>query len=236
MDSTDTIFNKDKITKLLSIKHNNKFIQRKSIAIKNNTWRIVNTYNNQEQMNANLNKLSSKTYNIIFKNINILFKDSEYDDNLINIYFDKTINDMINTDLYINILIQDETLKNKYLEKFYKLNTSTLDLSDKNNYVNIDKFSNYHKLTSYLFKNSLIDFNLYRNIYNNLFEICKNIKDEYLLNIYIKSLHNLILYSIDIIKSSEFCDIVKNNIDNLINITDTNKKIQFLVMDISELF
>lgn len=232
----DSIFNKDKINKLLSIKNNNKFIQRKNTTKDMNNWRIVNTHNIQEIMNANLNKLSINTYDKVVNKINTQFKETNYDESLVNIYFEKTLTDTANIDLYSNLLQENEKLNEKYLEKYNKINIIQLDLTDKNNYVNIDRFINYHTLSSYLIQKSIINSDKFTDIYNSIIKLIKETSDENLLNTYIKSLNNLIQYSVSFIKeNSLLLNTVNNDINYLIDYIKSKKKLQFLLMDISDL-
>lgn len=235
LSTHDSIFDKDKINKLLSIKHNNKFIQRKNITKNINNWRAVNSHNIQEIMNANLNKLSINTYDKVVDQINTQFNETNFDDSLIDIYVDKTLTDTTNIDLYTRLLQENQQLNEKYLIKYHKINITQLDLTDKNNYANIDKFINYHTLSSYLVQKSIITFEKFNDIYDVIINLLKNTNDENLLNTYIKSLYNLIQHSLNNIKNSNLLTTISSDIKYLIELTKSQKKLQFLIMDISDL-
>ena len=248
--SITTIFSKEIITSLLEIKNNNIFIKRKStLRINTETvseWRKIKQNNElsiEELLNSNLNKLSSKNFNIINIKICKIFEDNKDNTTITSIFFKKILTDKNNMMLYIKIILNNDYLLKQIIDLLTNYNKNVLlnndtdydDICKKNDMI--DQRNNYYYFISLLYINNIIEdtyiISEFESLMLKISEYTQDNQDMY-LNYYFKALTNLLEPCIKTlsINYQHYNSIIMEPIKKIQQDKTLPNKFRFAIMDI----
>ena len=242
--TNNKIFDSDIINNLIEIKHKNRFIKKKSPSkpcsnYNIDKWNINKKQNKnyEEKLNINLNKLSSITFKIISNEIITILESENYDNNLIKIIFNKNLVDISNTNVYLELLNKNMTLKTKFLDKVVSFDIDIAINSElTKSFVDIDKYTNFHQLVAILYNKNILPLNDFLKIYKNLFnKIIDNNLIEDINIIYYRSIVHLLEKNINKLKQFPEFNEIKNEIELIKNQKNIQSKLKFIIMDITDL-